>query len=270
MDIYTFDTDYFLREPEMIVTGDFEYQEFLSERYGLKRILLKTGRGREGKELLIKELEFICQHQWIMTYHPNILHIFGRLPDDHRGRCSGLVLEIAGKNLSSVIKTLDKRQQLSVAHGIISGLDYIHSKEIAHGELTADNVFLAEDLTAKITNFCHAGKIGTKRTVRNSSSFFKYYLQVVYKNVNSQIDFLQDLSINSDIRTFGVIIGAMSADDFQDLSQKCIEGGANSMDILQSLEYHMKHQVHKKAVSWTTIGCISMGGKSRIIKFSVV
>ena len=48
---------------------------------------------------------------------------------------------------------IDFRQKLVVAHGVVSGMEYLHSVQphpVVHGDLKIQNVLVGDDLVAKV------------------------------------------------------------------------------------------------------------------------
>jgi len=64
----------------------------------------------------------------------------------------------------TLITTLDL---LKWTKDIANGLEYVHSKQVIHGDLAVRNILLSSDLSAKISDF------GLSRQILNCSNYVK-------------------------------------------------------------------------------------------------
>ena len=85
--------------------------------------------------------------------HPNIITYLGVHRHDSLG-VPVLLMELMDHNLKEFLEraeaSLPLHVQLNICHDIAQGLEYLHAKDIIHGNLTATNV-LVRDGTAKIS-----------------------------------------------------------------------------------------------------------------------
>lgn len=89
----------------------------------------------------------------IGLHHPNIVRLFGttRVAENR----FGIVMEKAdGGSLDSCLLSLEVQTAATIALGVIDGLEYVHSKKVAHRDLKPHNILLfGPQLTPKIADF---------------------------------------------------------------------------------------------------------------------
>ena len=101
-------------------------------------------------------------------YHPNIVQMLGIFYPTPQAKLPWLVMEMMETNL---IKFLEKHEQgeiplhfkLSILVDVAQGLEFLHSQNIIHMDLSSNNVFLTKNLVAKIANLGVAKVIETNK-----------------------------------------------------------------------------------------------------------
>lgn len=114
---------------------------------------MKTSGIQEArKKCILDECSFLeaLQHQNIIHHITTIIEPINNLPI--------LVMERMECNLKNFIKDhrpLDMKFQLTICHGVSSGLHYLHTNDIIHRDLCDDNVLLKmkPHLIVKISDF---------------------------------------------------------------------------------------------------------------------
>ncbi|XP_065181048.1 mitogen-activated protein kinase kinase kinase 11-like isoform X2 [Sycon ciliatum] len=101
--------------------------------------------------------------------HPNIVQVFGMVAATGPHDTPGLVMECLSQTLRkrcSVQPALSLLEKCSIALGISSALEYLHSRSIIHRDLTTNNIMLCEvveagdvQLKAKITDVGGAAEL---------------------------------------------------------------------------------------------------------------
>ena len=101
--------------------------------------------------------------------HPNIVQVFGMVAATGPYDTPGLVMECLSQTLRkrcSVQPALSLLEKGSIALGVSSALDYLHSRSIIHRDLTTNNIMLCEvveagevQLKAKITDVGGAAEL---------------------------------------------------------------------------------------------------------------
>lgn len=114
------------------------------------------------RDLIKKECSFLesLHHENIVQHITTIVEPKANLPV--------LVMELMDCNLKQFIldhKPLDHQRQLTICHGVSSGLQYLHSQNIIHRDLCDDNILLKQspNLTVKISDF------GMSRVLKHNS-----------------------------------------------------------------------------------------------------
>ena len=103
--------------------------------------------GMSGIQSLIKEAILLSKFD-----HPNIVRIF-----DFKPNPPTIIMEYCAKG--SLRQILDKRVNLPLKYkiflirSICSGLCYVHSKKIVHGDLKCDNILLSDEKKVKIGEY---------------------------------------------------------------------------------------------------------------------
>ena len=101
--------------------------------------------------------------------HPNIVQVFGMVAAAGPHDTPGLVMECLSQTLrerSSVQPALSLLEKCSIAQGVSSALEYLHSRSFIHRDLTTNNIMLCEvveagdvQLKAKITDVGGAAEL---------------------------------------------------------------------------------------------------------------
>jgi serine/threonine protein kinase len=103
----------------------------------------------EFLDIFLREAEALTQLD-----HPNVVTVYGR------GVASGLhflVMEcVEGASLEHLLRAgvaLDTRQRLHVVREVCSGVSYLHSSGVVHGDLKPANILVGADGAVKLTDF---------------------------------------------------------------------------------------------------------------------
>ena len=97
----------------------------------------------------------------VMLRHPNVVNIYGIIDDDLQ--CLQLIMDFAsGGDLRDFFKSdssagLSALEQLDLCNQIANGMEYLHSKQVAHRDLKSLNVLVFIECTGervpKISDF---------------------------------------------------------------------------------------------------------------------
>ena len=92
-----------------------------------------------------------------MDHHPNIVQMYDYQPDRDGNDTYWLILEwIDGITLEERLESdtaIPFQEQLHILNAILDALDYCHSKDILHRNLTPDCIYLANNGTVKLGDF---------------------------------------------------------------------------------------------------------------------
>ncbi|ORC86246.1 protein kinase [Trypanosoma theileri] len=115
----------------------------------VKEIAFGNGASSKAVEAVRKELALLKELD-----HPHIVKCLGEECDDH---CLRIYLEyVSGGSISSVLRTFGpfREKQASIyARQMLSGLAYLHSRNIMHRDLKGDNLLVDPNGTLKISDF---------------------------------------------------------------------------------------------------------------------
>ena len=108
------------------------------------------------------EIQLLCQ-----LTHPNLVRIFGGILEKN---LYGVVMEFVPCSLFQALlvekRMFDKEDRAIWVRQISSGLEFLHSKDVVHCNLTSKNVLLTEYNTAKIIGY------GPKFQISNVESIY--------------------------------------------------------------------------------------------------
>ena len=115
-------------------------------------VAVKALRSMPEIDKQIKELQLEANLA-IGLHHPNIIRLFGTTR--MRGNLLGIVMEKADNgSLGKYLMSLEVGTAARIALGVIDGLDYVHSRKVAHRDLKPQNILLCgPQLVPKISDF---------------------------------------------------------------------------------------------------------------------
>ena len=132
------------------VVMELEYRGLKCAGKKLYRVLYETGIGHAARRYL-EECHLLSQ-----TRHPNIVQFLG-VCFEEGSQFPILVMEFLPTNLTSCIERygiLPDEINFSILHDVSLGLVYLHGQTpvIVHRDLSANNVLLSTNMTAKISD----------------------------------------------------------------------------------------------------------------------
>ncbi|KIM73795.1 hypothetical protein PILCRDRAFT_80709, partial [Piloderma croceum F 1598] len=140
---------------------------------------------------------------WLRLDHPNIQPYLGHCSD--LGLSVALILPLCGN--STVMKYIainpssNKRQ---LVKDVIKGLDYLHSKDVIHGDLQCNNVLVDEAGRARLTDFGRAKVIGEAGySTQMLAGSAAYMAPELFPSTEVNVDNL--FSKESDVYAFGIL-----------------------------------------------------------------
>lgn len=106
---------------------------------------------RENVRKFLQECRFLSDAK-----HPNIVQFLGTYEDPESKR-PVLLMELMDENLTTFLGrspfSLAFHVQANVCHDVSLALDYLHSNDIIHRDLSSNNVLMIGDRRAKVTDF---------------------------------------------------------------------------------------------------------------------
>ena len=136
--------------------GQGSYGIVYDALYNGQPCVVKARKEKYSKKAFLREIYI---HESLQ--HPNIVQCMG--VHCHGNKLLLLVMEKMWLNLSKYLilnplASLDDK--IKILTDVTSGLNYLHSQNIIHCDLTANNILLSASLQAKIGDFGMANKIG--------------------------------------------------------------------------------------------------------------
>jgi len=126
-----------------------------------------TAENRRIKQLFLAEC-YNCSR----IHHPNVVQTIGVYYPSPDTELPWLVMELMETSLNDFLIDRQKGEvtfstKVSILVDISKGLQYLHSQDILHRDLSSNNVLLAKDLVAKIAD------LGMAKVVKQSKQFTK-------------------------------------------------------------------------------------------------
>ena len=134
-------------------------------------ILLSHVSGEEYvklKKMFIQE----CIHASKLR-HPNLVQFLGIYYPNESASFPWLIMEKLHTSLSSLLnkyttKQISSATKMSIMQDITLGIQYLHSLEIIHRDLSSNNVILTKHLTAKLADFGVAKMIDPQKATTHT------------------------------------------------------------------------------------------------------
>lgn len=211
--------------PSSILVGSKDYQ-----------VRRRIGGGSQYKEIQWLGESFCLRHffgdiepmipeisQELSLSHPHIMHTFCGFTDEEKKECF-LVMELMTRDLSSYIKEISgpkKRVPFSLPAAvdlmlqIARGMEYLHSKQIYHGNLNPSNILVKARnpsvdgyLQAKVSGFGLSSFISLAQKsspIQDESHPSIWYAPEVLAEQDQAGDMKSKYTEKSDIYSFGMI-----------------------------------------------------------------
>lgn len=110
-------------------------------------VVAKVIKNNVDKNLILREIDIMSK-----LHHPNIVQFLGYIDEPFI-----IVMEyIPNNDLSFHIKSLKKREKISIMKDILQALSYIHNRlpySLIHRDIKPTNILLTKSKVAKITDF---------------------------------------------------------------------------------------------------------------------
>ena len=188
--------------------------------YALKRLQKKYEKEKVKEIYNRREIELLSQLK-----HPNIIKFYDTFEDE---KYIYLIIEYMNNgSLNDFLKYFSKENK-NIKNEIIwnfflqciSGLTYIHSKDIMHRDINPDNILIDNNMTLKITDFGVSKKFEKDKNVSQTEIGTFYYRapEIESKNYTEKVDIyslgkvlqkLYDFLENSNDKELFNIINAM-------------------------------------------------------------
>lgn len=137
------------------------------------------------------------------------------------------ILPLHEADLQSVkIYRLEYKDKMKIISDIVSGIKYLHSLDIYHGDIKPANILVKENkgvITATVADFTLSDNVGTKTGVKNTFPYcspFDLYNQN-YLKTTAQLKALQEACINENV----------DLEEYFTIDRKIIEEDGKKSDI---------------------------------------
>ena len=183
---------------------------------------------KKGMVRFLKGSEGESQLASIVRHHPNVVLVHGLLhranqfPDDQ----PALVMELCNTTLQAYLQgKIDKGEdesfetaiKLVVLRDIAAGMIYLHSEQIVHGDLAANNVLLnvtESKVVAKVAGFGQSRLLNTQTVITNSAR-----REIMPPEASGSQNQLPTKAV--DVFSFGCLILHVSSCFYPDLGTDC-------------------------------------------------
>ncbi len=142
-----------------------------SEKYGTSVAIKQLVRVFSSRAYTLRVLREIAISKF--ANHENVL---GLLDVKYRGEAIYLITPLCEMNLHTFIyknirySSIGTAERISIMHGVVHGMDYLHSSGIIHRDIKPANILLTEQGVPKICDFGIARQIGGSIEPFNSPS----------------------------------------------------------------------------------------------------
>lgn len=206
-----------------------------------------------ARKILTKNRQYLLYEHSIIQglCHPNIVKCIGINVDKNT-----IDYEfIDGRTLKEILDTssLDTNDILKILFGILSGVSYLHSMGVVHGDLKPANIMIE-----KQTNRVVLIDFGCSSRVNSTGSFMNTFSGTVIYSAPELLSKKQPPTMESDIYSFGIIL-------WQLLTQKQPYDGISNLDIIRIKTNYMSFRDNwrghlpefktqgKKTILWDTV-----------------
>lgn len=135
--------------------------------------------------------------------HPNVVNIMNFIEEDDE---TYLIMEyIDGETLEELLLRRNKlpiEEALQISRGILSALNYMHTKGLAHRDIKPSNIMFNKEGVVKVTDFGITKIIGDDKNTKSG-------LVGSYTYMSPEHILGDDVGIESDIYSFGVTLYRM-------------------------------------------------------------
>ena len=135
--------------------------------------------------------------------HPNVVNIMNYIEDEDE---TYLIMEyIDGETLEDLLQRRTKLpidKALDISRGILSALDYMHSKGLAHRDIKPSNIMFNKEGVVKVTDFGIAKLIGDDKNTKSG-------LVGSYTYMSPEQILGEDVGVESDLYSFGITLFRM-------------------------------------------------------------
>jgi len=136
-------------------------------------------------------------------HHPNVVNIMNFIEEDDE---TYLIMEyIEGETLEELLLRRNKlpiEEALNISKGILSALNYMHSKGLAHRDIKPSNIMFNKEGIVKVTDFGITKIIGDDKNTKSG-------LVGSYTYMSPEHILGEDVGIESDIYSFGITLYRM-------------------------------------------------------------
>jgi hypothetical protein len=137
--------------------------------FALKEMLLPTNQASGLVDLIEKEVSLVTSLD-----HPNLVKYYASSIDLEKGIANIFMEFVPNGSLGSVVRQMPEPMDEALAskylRQVLLGLSYMHEKGVMHRDIKCDNVLLASDGSAKITDFGAARIVESSDTIRGAQT----------------------------------------------------------------------------------------------------
>ncbi|KAJ1551412.1 hypothetical protein HK096_011503, partial [Nowakowskiella sp. JEL0078] len=142
------------------ILGEGSYAQVFLGHWSGHNVAVKVFRSfsKENTRMFLHEVKV-----WLPLRHPNILLLYGFCLSDSQPAKSPpmMVMELAVSNLSDRLKEHPKfsfQKKIGILTDISVAMNFLHSRNVIHGDLKSSNVLLDSNGVVKVTDFGFSSK----------------------------------------------------------------------------------------------------------------
>ncbi|EJU03719.1 kinase-like protein, partial [Dacryopinax primogenitus] len=146
---------------------------------------------------------------WYSLEHANLVSLYGVSLDTERERISLRSPWIPFGELGRYLKECESPDRLKLVQGIVRGTEYLHSKNLVHGDIRGRNVFVDSDGNAKLADFDISRLPGHLLETISSMGYHSQYRWMAPERIHPTLNGLTErtaYSRASDVYSVGMTI----------------------------------------------------------------
>jgi len=167
-------------------------------KVAIRRMRIILQKERKFAKQMVREIRI-----WNRIDHPNILPMMGYIIESKDGAFPALVTPwMKDGTLREYLAANPEAQVIDLTDGVANGMEYLHSKEIVHADLKADNVLVSPTGKALVADFGISVLLSASQTLSTTTGGVKGSIRWMAKELFDG----SNSSKESDVWAFGMTV----------------------------------------------------------------